>query len=843
MNQRYQNNAYRSLLWLVVFVFSGIWSNSVSAQTTISTESGTDYTGANGVTANGAVTFVIQNTTASPIVLKQVDYFWPATFNGVTPSLWYSTTSLSGTPNITSPTWTSAAVGTPLTVSSDGYLPTLTNLSVVIPANTQYRFALRSTGGIAYSGSGAVTPTPNTFTVDGVSLKVGNAQINGLNVGYGGAFPAPANNPRFFTGRIVFCPVSAPASTPVLSADTAVCAGTAANLRVTGGSLNTATEWKWYAGSCGGTPVGTGTSITVNPTATTTYYARGEGGCAPAGTCASVTVTVTPTPNAPIINPVSAICNGGVARLSINPLTVTEIRDSIIVNSSALSIAVPDNTTSGVSTNLTVPALPAGATVSSIDVTLNMAHTYPGDMIFNLRAPNGAIANLYKYNTGTFTGNAGGLTNAGWFNTVISSLSNLAFSTVAVAPFNYGPGPYAPDLLNSTVQGATVQNPNGFASSANAMSELFSTPQGVWTLAMADGGPGDVGTLTGWSIKIRYSTFQQTPASPAVWSPAATLFTDAAATTAYNGTTPTFEVYAKPSVTTTYSAASSANGCNSTPTTVNLTVNNPATIAAQPQAAAVCEFGTISFTVQAGGTTPSFQWQVNTGEGFVNVSNDDNYSGATTSTLTITNMPASWNGNAYRCVVTSLAPCTDVVNSNGAVLTVHPTPTVSLDPGQYTRMLPGLTTILSVSSQPQADEYAWFKDGLPFAAATGRTYTATIDDQGTYTVQVVDINGCTNGTNSVTIADSASSKLFIYPNPSRNNKFSVSYYSIKGNTLPRTLVIHDAKGALVLNKTYTLAKPYDRMDVDFSHLGKGIYFISLLDSSKKRIATGRVIVE
>lgn len=842
MNQRYQNNAYRSILWLVVFVFSGILSNHALAQTTISTEPGTDYTGANGVAANGVVTFVVQNTNASPILLKQVDYFWVTRDNGVTPSLWYSTTSLSGTPNISTPNWTEIAVGSPMVVSANGYLPTITNLSLIIPANTQYRFALRSSAGLSYSGTAAIIPTPNTFTADGVSLKVGNAQINGLNVGYGGGFPAPANNPRFFTGRITFCSVSAPATEPVLSGNTNVCAGGSTTLSVTGGSLNTATEWKWYAGSCGGTAIGTGTSLSVSPTANTTYFVRGEGGCAPNGPCASISVTVTPTPNSPIINPVSAICNGSVARLSINPLTISETPDSIIVNSSALSIAVPDNVTTGATTTLTVPALPAGATVTSIDVTLNMQHTYPGDMIFNLRAPNGVIANLYKYNTGTFTGAAGGLANAGWFNTVTSSLSTRAYSTVSAAPYNYGPGPYAPDLLNSTIQGVTVQNPNGFVSTAAAMSELYTTPNGVWTLAMADGGPGDLGTLTGWSIKIRYSTFQQTPASPAVWSPAATLYTDAAATTAYNGTTPVFEVFAKPSVTTTYSAASSANGCNSAPATVDLTVNNPATISSQPQASAVCEFGSTSFSVTAGGTNPTFQWQVDQGEGFFNLTNDGNYAGATTATLTVSNMPAAWNGYIYRCVVTSTAPCTTVVNSNGVVLTVHPTPVVSLDPGNYTRMLPGLTTTLSVQSTPAAATYSWFKDGISFPAATSGSYTATIDDQGTYRVQVVDINGCTSSSNEVTIADSASSKLFVFPNPN-TGKFQVSYYSIKGNTLARTLVIYDAKGAMVLNKTFAVGKPYDRMEVDFSTMGKGIYMINLLDFTKKRIATGRVVVQ
>ncbi|WP_236695693.1 lamin tail domain-containing protein [Lentimicrobium saccharophilum] len=72
-----------------------------------------------------------------------------------------------------------------------------------------------------------------------------------------------------------------------------VCPDGSSTLSITSGNLNGAANWYWYSGSCGGTPIGTGTSISVAPAATTTYYVRGEGGCAPAGgSCASITVTL-----------------------------------------------------------------------------------------------------------------------------------------------------------------------------------------------------------------------------------------------------------------------------------------------------------------------------------------------------------------------------------------------------------------------------------------------------------------------------------------------------------------------------------------------------------------------
>lgn len=63
-------------------------------------------------------------------------------------------------------------------------------------------------------------------------------------------------------------------------------------LTAIGGIAGSGSEVVWYEGSCGGTPVGTGNSITVSPDVTTTYYARRESTCGNTE-CASITVNVT----------------------------------------------------------------------------------------------------------------------------------------------------------------------------------------------------------------------------------------------------------------------------------------------------------------------------------------------------------------------------------------------------------------------------------------------------------------------------------------------------------------------------------------------------------------------
>lgn len=78
-----------------------------------------------------------------------------------------------------------------------------------------------------------------------------------------------------------------------ISGTGSVCVGNAATLSVNGGSLSTGAQWEWFTGSCGGTPVGTGSSITVNPGTTQAYYVRASAGSScPATACASGSVSL-----------------------------------------------------------------------------------------------------------------------------------------------------------------------------------------------------------------------------------------------------------------------------------------------------------------------------------------------------------------------------------------------------------------------------------------------------------------------------------------------------------------------------------------------------------------------
>ncbi len=70
-----------------------------------------------------------------------------------------------------------------------------------------------------------------------------------------------------------------------------ICPGIVVTLGITGGSLGANASWKWYTGSCGGTLVGTGATLSVTPSVTTTYYVRAEGDCNTTS-CQQVTVFI-----------------------------------------------------------------------------------------------------------------------------------------------------------------------------------------------------------------------------------------------------------------------------------------------------------------------------------------------------------------------------------------------------------------------------------------------------------------------------------------------------------------------------------------------------------------------
>jgi subtilisin-like proprotein convertase family protein len=302
---------------------------------------------------------------------------------------------------------------------------------------------------------------------------------------------------------------------------------------------------------------------------------------------------------------------------------------------------------------------------------------------------------------------------------------------------------------------------------------------------------------------------------------------------------PTFTPYF---FTGSISVIPSVTACSSPGKTVIVTVNQPIAFTAQPVDAAVCTDKVASFTAVATGSSITHNWRVSTDNGntWTDVANGGVYGGAKTGTLTISAPPVSMSGYLYKDSV-STTPCAPL-SSLRVKLTVNPLPTIVIGASPYRKLFPGLTTTLFSTVTPAAATYTWLRGGIAVPGANASSYLVTVDALGDYTLRVTDVNGCTNTSNLVSLSDSASGRVFIYPTPNAG-QFQVRYYSIINNTnLPRGINIFDARGKRVLVQNYSISAPYARMDVDLRRFGTGVYWVEVVDVSGNRLAVGRTEV-
>jgi hypothetical protein len=148
----------------------------------------------------------------------------------------------------------------------------------------------------------------------------------------------------------------------------------------------------------------------------------------------------------------------------------------------------------------------------------------------------------------------------------------------------------------------------------------------------------------------------------------------------------------------------------------------------------------------------------------------------------------------------------------------------------------------TISPAAQAGGYTWLRNGVAVSNANTSSLVVGIDGLGDYTLRVTDVNGCSNTSNLISLTDSVSGRVFIYPTPNAG-QFQVRYYSIINNTgLPRGINVFDARGKRVVTQTYSISAPYARMDVDLRNHGTGVYWIEVVDVNGNRLAMGRTQV-
>ena len=126
------------------------------------------------------------------------------------------------------------------------------------------------------------------------------------------------------------------------------------------------------------------------------------------------------------------------------------------------------------------------------------------------------------------------------------------------------------------------------------------------------------------------------------------------------------------------------------------------TVQPTPATQTICPGFNVTYSVTATGTGITYQWR----QGAVNLVNNAQISGATTNTLTITNVNAS-NSGTYTVVVSGVCP--PPVTSNPVVLNVATAPVISTQPANRTVCVgqSAAFTVATVGSVPPPTIYQW----------------------------------------------------------------------------------------------------------------------------------------
>lgn len=174
----------------------------------------------------------------------------------------------------------------------------------------------------------------------------------------------------------------------------------------------------------------------------------------------------------------------------------------------------------------------------------------------------------------------------------------------------------------------------------------------------------------------------------------------------------------------------------------------PPTITQHPSAQNVCPGGTANFTVAATGEgTLTYQWQKNS----VNLANGGHYSGATTTTLTVSSADGNDAAN-YRCVVTNAGGST---NSNQAALTLKAATAITQHPSNQTVPNGGTAYFSVIASGDGTLSYQWQKNsvnlsnGGHYSGATTATLTVSnCDSADAANYRCVVTGGCGTATSN-----------------------------------------------------------------------------------------------
>ncbi len=336
------------------------------------------------------------------------------------------------------------------------------------------------------------------------------------------------------------------------------------------------------------------------------------------------------------------------------------------------------------------------------NVTMDVLHTWTGDIALFLISPAGQVLELSS-------GNGGASDN---FSITVFTDFAPQFITEGMAPFN---GSFRPE---GRQQNTSPPFPNGNPLGTYTFQNTFDgiNADGEWQLFINDFVPADVGIINSWSI-----TFSSGggPAPEVSLGPDITICPGQVSTLtaevdpsadgylwSTGESTPSIEV--SPSVSTTYSVTVTYNGCIERDT-IEVIIDPNGVIADAGPDVDICQDESTTLSGSGGGSGANYTWSTGQTETMITVSP----SVTTTYTLTVS------EGVCF---------ATDEV-----VVNVSPVPVA--DAGPDIEICEGVSIELEASGGIQNNDYSWS------TGQSGSTITVIPSETTEYTV-TVDVNGC-----------------------------------------------------------------------------------------------------